>query len=230
MTIFLCTKYWYGFILIEQAIAVEIGTKALVFFLDWPLIGGDIFDFFSETSDQNSTKLDRKQDLNVLYQVFVFQADWKKQNGRPGGLLVCSTFFCPSHFSFPDVYMSSFEILIWILVYEFFITWHKSSLSFVRLDLLFWELLPFATIEFSRLFSAVFWDIDLKIGIWIYNIIQIKFEFCHAWPSLTWVIVLCWNLVFLTFTVHSSVWLVASYWIVLRIVILNFDPIDLQNT
>ena len=38
----------------------------------WPLIGLDIFDFSSETPEQNSTKLDRKQDLNVLYQVCVF--------------------------------------------------------------------------------------------------------------------------------------------------------------
>ena len=41
----------------------------------WPLIGWDIFDFFSETADRNWTKLDRKQDLNVLYQVCVFRAD-----------------------------------------------------------------------------------------------------------------------------------------------------------
>ena len=43
----------------------------------WPLIGWDIFDFSSETAERNSTKLDRKQDLNVLYQVCVFRADWK---------------------------------------------------------------------------------------------------------------------------------------------------------
>ena len=42
----------------------------------WPLIGWDIFDFSSETAERNSTKLDRKQDLNVLYKVCVFQADW----------------------------------------------------------------------------------------------------------------------------------------------------------
>ena len=35
----------------------------------WPLIGWDIFDFSSETVEWNSMKLDRKQDLNVLYQV-----------------------------------------------------------------------------------------------------------------------------------------------------------------
>ena len=38
----------------------------------WPLIGWDIFDFSSETTEQNSTKLNRKQDLNALYQVCVF--------------------------------------------------------------------------------------------------------------------------------------------------------------
>ena len=30
------------------------------------------FDFSSETAERNSTKLDRKQDLNVLYQVCAF--------------------------------------------------------------------------------------------------------------------------------------------------------------
>ena len=57
----------------------------------WPLIGWDIFDFSSETAERNSTKLDRKQDLNVLYQVCVFRADHKKQDGRPG-LWLAETF------------------------------------------------------------------------------------------------------------------------------------------
>ena len=38
-----------------------------------------IFDFFSETAEQNSPKLDRTQELNLLYQVCVFQADWKNK-------------------------------------------------------------------------------------------------------------------------------------------------------
>ena len=45
----------------------------------WPLIGWGIFNFSSETAEQNWTKLDRKQDLNVLYQVCVFRADWKNK-------------------------------------------------------------------------------------------------------------------------------------------------------
>ena len=40
--------------------------------LPWRLIGWDIFDFSSETAEQNSTKLDGKQNLNVLYQVCVY--------------------------------------------------------------------------------------------------------------------------------------------------------------
>ena len=43
----------------------------------WPLICWDIFDFSSETAERNSKKLDRKQDLNVLYLVCVFRADQK---------------------------------------------------------------------------------------------------------------------------------------------------------
>ena len=39
----------------------------------WPLIGWDIFDFSSETAERNSTKLDRKEDLHVLYQVVFFR-------------------------------------------------------------------------------------------------------------------------------------------------------------
>ena len=42
----------------------------------WSRIGWDFFNF-SETAERNSTKLDRKQDLNVLYQVVFFRADWK---------------------------------------------------------------------------------------------------------------------------------------------------------
>ena len=46
------------------------------------LIGWDILNFSSETAERNSTKLDRKQDLNVLYQV-CFSGRLEKQDGRP---------------------------------------------------------------------------------------------------------------------------------------------------
>ena len=45
----------------------------------WPLIGWDIFDFSSETAERNSTKPDRKQDLNAHYEVCVYQADQKNK-------------------------------------------------------------------------------------------------------------------------------------------------------
>ena len=44
------------------------------------LIGWDIFDFLSETAEWNSTTLDMNQDLNVLYQVYVFRTDRKENN------------------------------------------------------------------------------------------------------------------------------------------------------
>ena len=53
--------------------------------LPWPLIGWDIFDFVSETAKQNLTKLDRKHDLNALYQVcgFFFMPIKKKKPRWP---------------------------------------------------------------------------------------------------------------------------------------------------
>ena len=50
-----------------------------IIWLSWPLIGWDIFDFSSETAELNSTNLDRKQDLNVLYQVCVYLVDRKNK-------------------------------------------------------------------------------------------------------------------------------------------------------
>ena len=44
-----------------------------------PWIGWHIFDFSSETTEQNSTKVDMKQGLNIFYQVCVFVADQKNK-------------------------------------------------------------------------------------------------------------------------------------------------------
>ena len=53
----------------------------------WPMIGWYIFNFSSKTTERNSKKLDRKQDLNVLYQVCVFRANWKKTRWSHGPLI-----------------------------------------------------------------------------------------------------------------------------------------------
>ena len=67
--------------------------KAKVHYCDHalPIVNFHIFDFTSETVEQNSMKFYMKQDLNILYQVCVFQADWKKQDCRPG-LWLAETF------------------------------------------------------------------------------------------------------------------------------------------
>ena len=82
---------------------ISMSSSSLCFFFSdqwppWRLIGWDIFDFFSATAEQNSTKLDRKQDPNVLFLTCVFRAyvylktkmvalasDWP----RHSGLLLC---------------------------------------------------------------------------------------------------------------------------------------------
>ena len=48
-------------------------TKLAAMASDWQII----LDLFSEIAERNSTKVDRKQDLNILYQFRVFRAYWK---------------------------------------------------------------------------------------------------------------------------------------------------------
>ena len=75
----------------------------------WPLIGWDIFDFFSETAERNSKKLDRKQDLNVLYQVCVFWADRKNKMA-----------------ALASDWLRHFRLLLWNCWTEFNETWQEA--------------------------------------------------------------------------------------------------------
>ena len=52
-----------------------------------PSVNFHIFDFSSATAERNSTKLDRKQDLNALYQVCVFSGRSEKQKWPPWPLI-----------------------------------------------------------------------------------------------------------------------------------------------
>ena len=75
----------------------------------WPLIGGDIFDFSSETAEWNSTKLDWKQDLNVLYKVCVFRADRKNKMA-----------------ALASDWLRHFRLLLWNHWTEFKETWQEA--------------------------------------------------------------------------------------------------------
>ena len=75
----------------------------------WPLIGWDIFDFFSETAERNSTKLDRKQDLNVLYKVCVFRVDRKYKMA-----------------ALASDWLRHFRLLLWNRLMEFNETWQEA--------------------------------------------------------------------------------------------------------
>ena len=75
----------------------------------WPLIGWDIFDFSSETAERNSQKLNRKQDLNVLYQVCVFRADRKNKMA-----------------ALASDWLRHFRLLLWNHRTEFNKTWQEA--------------------------------------------------------------------------------------------------------
>ena len=75
----------------------------------WPLIGWDIFNFSSETAERNSTKLDMKQDLNVLYQVCVFRADRKNKMA-----------------ALASDWLKHFRLLLWNRWTEFNDTWQEA--------------------------------------------------------------------------------------------------------
>ena len=107
---------------------ISISSTTFVFFgpigktrwLPWPLIGWDIFDFSSETFERNSTKLDRKQDLNVLYQVCVFWADRKNKMAA----LVSD-------------WLRHFRLLLWNGWTEFNETWQEARSECPLLSLCF---------------------------------------------------------------------------------------------
>ena len=86
----------------------------------WPLIGWDIFHFFSETAERNSTKLDRKQDLNVLYQVCVFRADQKNKMA-----------------ALASDWLRHFRLLLWNHWLEFNETWQEARSQCLLLSLCF---------------------------------------------------------------------------------------------
>ena len=74
-----------------------------------------IFDFSSETAERNSTKLKRKQDVNVPLPSLCFRADRKKQDGRPG---LC---FVETHFTVTLDYIvaKKLNLAIDFLIYRF---------------------------------------------------------------------------------------------------------------
>ena len=86
----------------------------------WPLIGWDIFYFSSETAERNSMKLDRKQDLNVLYQVCVFRADRKNK------MAVLASDF-----------LRHFRLLLWNRWTEFNEAWQEARFQSPLLSLCF---------------------------------------------------------------------------------------------
>ena len=96
-------------ILMSSTMFVFFGPIGKTRWLPWPLIDWDIFDFSSETAERNSTTLDRKQDLNVLYQVCVFRVDRKNKMA-----------------ALASDWLRHFWLLLWNRWTEFNTTWQEA--------------------------------------------------------------------------------------------------------
>ena len=127
--------------------------------LPWPLIGWDIFDFSSETAERNSTKLDRKQDLNVLYQVCVFRADRKTRwppwpIRQKGGTLHSGARYV--------ALLASCLVLCLKNVYDFLFT--IFSLCWVQSVGLFW--IGFYTRYFQCILFNTIFSFNIQVRVW----------------------------------------------------------------
>ena len=92
--------------------------------LPWPLIDWDSFDFSSETAEQNSRKVDRKQDLNALY-LCIFHGSVNK-DGRPGRFLKEVAHCTQVHDMWPfGPLVSLWEATLWCLKFS---TYSKPTL------------------------------------------------------------------------------------------------------
>ena len=104
------------------------------------------------------------------------------------------------HTHLPDFFQLCFHISEWKLVASFHMKSYRSSSTFVTVDLLFHELLPFLQNSFSGLFLAMLSHIWMKVGSkLLYEDLQIKFDFRHDWPTFSWVIALSSKFLFRNF-------------------------------
>ena len=161
--------------------------------LGWPLIGWDIFDFFSETADWNSTKLDRNQHLKVFYKVCVFRADWINK-------MAALAYGWPIHF----------RVLLWNRWMKFNETWqeaksqrHLPSLCFsgrsekkmAAWTLIGWDILDFFSETAERNSTKLDRKQDLKV---LYQVCVFRVDRKNKMAALAsdWLInfqLLLWN-------------------------------------
>ena len=121
------------------------------------LIGWDIFDFCSESVDRNSTKLDRKQDITVFYQVCVFLVDRKNKMAAPA----CD-------------WLTHFLLLLWNSCMEFNEAWQEARSQS-----------PLASLFFMPI-RKIRWPPRPLIGGYIFSSLEPKawVSYCHSAPSV----------------------------------------------
>ena len=79
---------------------------------DWPR--HNVFSTESETTEQNSMKLDRKHYLNIFYQVLCFRVDWKSEIAALADLSTKVAHCTQVHNMWPFVIHINWSALQWI--------------------------------------------------------------------------------------------------------------------
>ena len=147
----------------------------------WPLIGWDIFDFSSETAERNSTKLDMKQDIKVLYQVCVFHAGGKNKMA-----------------ALASDWLRHFRLLLWNRWTEFNGTWQGSKISASSTKFVFfgpfgktrwppwpligWNIFDFSSETAERISTKLDRKQDLKVLYQVCVFSGWSVNKCPLWP------------------------------------------------
>ena len=101
--------------------------------------------------------------------------------------------YCPLlKFHFPHFFLSSLKILTWNFIYMNLSWCNTGQVQLLsRLTYFYLSYCPLQKFIFPNFLSCLlrYW-----LEIWFMNLswhIQIKFDFCFAWPTFTWIFAFC---------------------------------------
>ena len=128
-----------------------------------------MFDFSSETAERNSTKLDRKQDLNTLYQVCVFRADQKNKMA-----------------ALASDWLRHFRLLLWNHWTEFNEVWQEARSQSPLPSLCFWDIFDFSSKTAEQNSTKLDRKQDLKALLKFVFFGRIGKTRWPPWPLIGW--------------------------------------------
>ena len=137
------------------------------------------FDFSSETTERNSMKMDRKQDLDVLYQVCVFRADQKNKTAiLASDWLRHFLLFLRNHWTeFKETWLkASLCFSVWSVHKN---GWAGCSVKKVAHCTRVHNMWPFGPLFITLFSDLTIWDIFTRVHFWqlyIFHTINLTLE------------------------------------------------------